>query len=84
MQNCSIKRKEIEDYAPEVRPHLVVCRREQAARRPPGNIHDLEPSCHLSHLHWVHSAERVNWFTFLGGSVENSIELVRKQRGRKR
>ncbi len=61
---------------PKIRSHFVVGRREQAARRPPRHIHDLEPSRHLSHLHRVHSAERMHWFAFLGGPCEYRIELV--------
>jgi hypothetical protein len=75
--------KQFEEYSPEVRSNFIVCCREQAARCPPRNIHDLEPSRHLCHLHWVHSAERMYWLAFLGGSVEDGIKLVGKQRGRK-
>jgi hypothetical protein len=70
-------------HSPEIRSDFVVCRREQAARRPPGNIHDLKPSCHLRHLHWVDGAERMYWLAFLGSSVEHGIKLVGKQCGRK-
>jgi hypothetical protein len=75
--------KQLKDYSPEVRSNFIVCCREQAARRPPRNIHDLKPSRHLRHLHWVHSAERMYRLAFLGGSVEDGIKLVGKQCGRK-
>jgi hypothetical protein len=73
----------VEDYSPKVRPNFIVCCCEQAARCPPRNIHDLKPSRHLCHLHWVHSAERMYWLAFLGGSVEDGIKLVGKQCGGK-
>jgi hypothetical protein len=31
----------VERYPPEIWSHFVVRRREEAARRPPGNVHDL-------------------------------------------
>lgn len=75
--------KAVEGYSPEVRSDFIVRRREQAARRPPRNIHDLKPSCHLCHLHRVYSAERVYRLAFLRSPVEDGIKLVGKQRGRK-
>lgn len=73
---------QLKDHPPKVRSNFIVCRREQAAGCPPRNIHDLKPLCHLCHLHWVHSAERVYRLALLGGSVENGIKLVGKQCGR--
>ena len=75
--------KQLKNYSPEVRPNFIVCCGEHAARCPPRNIHDLKPSRHLCHLHWVHSAERMYWLAFLGGSIEDGIKLVGKQCRRK-